>query len=245
MDFIENQIAEIARPETLPDIPKKIRWKARLLGKQVIKTYYRRYYERESESRIPFYLPYLFMREHFDYLRRYGEIPRKQIRMVLIDDMDERTDYFLYEFLEELNYLTIITERKEYFERLQEKVFQELGLLVDLVSPWEEKNLHGNMVWDFTEKLQPADCYPVGSICFMPHKKEWKLKEQLTCCKCVTIVSIKNVEIQRQSIFPALAETMLVPKRFPFRQSRCEELRKWCKMSNWKVKLKARTLENP
>ena len=46
MDFIENQIAEIARPETLPDIPKKIRWKARLLGKQVIKTYYRRYYER-------------------------------------------------------------------------------------------------------------------------------------------------------------------------------------------------------
>ena len=42
-----------------------------------------------------------------------------------------------------------------------------------------------------------------------------------------------------------LAETMLVPKRFPFRQSRCEELRKWCKMSNWKVKLKARTLENP
>ena len=193
MDFIENQIAEIARPETLPDIPKKIRWKARLLGKQVIKTYYRRYYERESESRIPFYLPYLFMREHFDYLRRYGEIPRKQIRMVLIDDMDERTDYFLYEFLEELNYLTIITERKEYFERLQEKVFQELGLLVDLVSPWEEKNLHGNMVWDFTEKLQPADCYPVGSICFMPHKKEWKLKEQLTCCKCLTIVSIKNV----------------------------------------------------
>ena len=55
----------------------------------------------------------------------------------------------------------------------------------------------------------------------------------------------KNVEIQRQNIFPALAETMLVPKRFPFRQSRCEELRKWCKMSNWKVKLKARTLENP
>lgn len=245
MDSLMSKIPELAREETLPQIPVKVRWKARFFGKQIIKTYYKEYYERESGKRIPFYLPCLFMREHFDYLRRYAKIPRQQISMVLIDGMDERTDYFLCEFLEGFNYLTIITERKAYFEGLKERAFQELGLLIDIVSPWGEKSLQGNMVWDFTDKLQPADCYPPGSICFMPHKKEWKLREQLTACKNITIVSVKNVEIKGLCILPSLAETMLVPKKFPFRQSRCETLREWCKKEKWHVKLKARTLENP
>ena len=245
MDSSVLKIIELARTETLPEVPVKIRWKAKFFGKHIIKTYYQEYYERESGKRMPFYLPYLFMQEHFDYLRRYGRIPRHQISMVLIDGMDERIDYFLYEFLEKLNYLTIVTERKEYFEGLQERAFQELGLLIDLVRPWEEKNLRGNMVWDFTDRLQRADCYPEGSLCFMPHKKEWKIKELLSECKNMTVVSIKNVEIKETCILPALAETMLVPKNFPFRKSRLEELRRWCKEEKWKVKLKARTLEKP
>jgi len=165
--------------------------------------------------------------------------------MVLIDGLDERIDYFLFEFLEKLNYLTIVTERKEYFEGLQERAFQELGLLIDLVRPWEEKNLQGNMVWDFTSQLQRGDCYPEGSICFMPHKKEWKIREQFSECRDVTVVTVKNVEIKEQCMLPTLAETMLVPKNFPFRKSRLEELRRWCKNEKWKVKLKARTLEKP
>lgn len=245
MDSFVSNITELARPETLPKIPAKIRWKAGFFGKKIIKTYCKEYYERESGKRIPFYLPYLFMEEHFDYLRRYGKIPRHQIHMVLIDDMDERTDYFLREFLQGLNYLTIVTDRKEYYEGLQERAFQELGLLIDLVRPWEEKNLSGNMVWDFTDRLQRGDCYPSGSICFMPHKKEWKLREQLVECDNITLVSVKNVEIRECCILPALAETMLVPKNLTFRKSRCEELRRWCKTEKWKVKLKARTLEKP
>ena len=245
MDSFISNIMESARPETLPEVPGKIRWKARFLGKHIIKMYYQEYYERESVRRIPFYLPYLFMQEHFDYLRRYGKIPRHQISMVLIDGLDERIDYFLFEFLEKLNYLTIVTERKEYFEGLQERAFQELGLLIDLVRPWEEKNLQGNMVWDFTSQLQRGDCYPEGSICFMPHKKEWKIREQFSECRDVTVVTVKNVEIKEQCMLPTLAETMLVPKNFPFRKSRLEELRRWCKNEKWKVKLKARTLEKP
>ena len=243
MDSFVSKIMELARPETLPEVPAKICWKAKLFGKYIIKTYYWEYYERESEKRVPFYLPYVFMQEHFDYLRRYAKVPRHQIHMVLIDDMDERIDYFLCEFLEKLNYLTIITERKEYFESLQERAFQELGLLIDLARPWEEKHLQGNMVWDFTAKLQRGDCYPDGSICFMPHKKVWKIREQLAECRNITAVSVKNVEIKDWSILPSLAETMLVPKKFPFRKSRLEELRRWCKEEKWKVKLKARTLE--
>ena len=239
------EIAAHARRENIPEVPKKVRSKAKLFGKGYIEQFYARYYERESRERIPFYLPYLYMRNHFDYLRHYGNIPRNQISLVLIDDGDERTDYFLYEFLGELNFLTIVTERKEYFACLQDRVFGQLGLILELVRPWEAKNLPGNLVWDFTSRLQPSQCYPKNSICFMPHKKEWKIKEQLSCGNHLTVVSVKCVEIAGETISPSLAESMLVPKRFPFRESRCKELYRWSKEEGWKVKLRARTLEKP
>ena len=239
------EIVKHARVETIPEIPKKIRWRARIFGKSQIEQFYERYYQRESERRIPFYLPYLQMRTHFDYLRRYGKIPKNQICMVLIDGGDERTDYFLYEFLEELNFLTIVTERKEYFTCLQERVFEQLGLLLELVRPWEAKNLQGNLVWDFTSVLQPAECYPKNSICFMPHKKEWKIKEQLLSGQEIVAVFIKDVEVNGVKIHPSMAEAMLIPGRFPFRKSRCEELARWSGRERWSVKLRARTLENP
>ena len=245
MEHPNLDITKLARQETLPDIPRKIRWKARFFGKQVISDYLWNYYERESEMRVPFYLPYIYVKENFDYLRRYGRIPRNQISLVLIDGNDERIDYFLFEFLQELNFLTIVTDRKEYFEGLQERAFQELGLIIDLIRPWEEKNLCGNLVWDFTENLQRSDCYPDGSICFMPHKKEWKIRETLKSCGKITAAVVKNVETNGECIFPDLAETLLVPRNFPFRKSRCEELQKWCKKQKWNVKMRAWSLEKP
>ena len=239
------EIVKHARVETIPEVPKKIRWRARFFGKSQIEQFYERHYQRESERRIPFYLPYLQMRTHFDYLRHYGKIPKNQIGMVLIDGGDERTDYFLYEFLGELNFLTIVTDRKEYFACLQERVFEQLGLILELIRPWEAKNLLGNLVWDLTSVLQPPECYPKNSICFMPHKKEWKIKEQLLCSQGITAVFVKEVEVNGMKIPPSMAEAMLIPRRFPFRKSRCEELARWSKQQGWNVKLRARTLENP
>ena len=235
-------IVKLARPETLPEIPRKIRWKARFFGKQILLQYLKDYYERESMERVPFYLPYIYIKENFDYLRRFAKIPRHQISVVLIDGNDGRMDYFLYEFLEALNFLTIVTDRKPYFESLQERAFQELGLIIELVHPWEDKNIQGNMVWDFTEQLQKTDCYPAGSICFLPHKKEWKIREILNSCERITVVNIKSVEIGENQIHPALAEVLLEPRGFAFRKSRCEELKYWCKEGKWNVKLKAQTL---
>ncbi len=165
--------------------------------------------------------------------------------MVLFDGGVGRIDYFLCGLLEELNFLTIVTERKEYFGGLQERAFQELGLLIDVTREWENKNLRGNLVWDFTKNLQQPDCYPKGSICFLPHKSKWKLKETKRCCPDITIVTIKEVEIQNQRILPDLAETLLVPREFPFRKSRCEELEKWCRQQKWNIKMKVQNLENP
>ena len=245
MRHFQKEILNSARDETLPELPKSLRWKARFFGKQMITEYIWNYYERESTDRIPFYLPYIYMKECFDYLRRYGKIPKKQINMVLIDDDDARIDYFLLNYLGELNYVTIVTDRMKYFEGLQERAFQELGLLIDLVHTWEEKQLHGNMVWDFSYKLQRADCYPEGSICFLPHKKEWKVKEVREVCPQITTVTLASAGVGGELLIPSFAESLLVPSNFPFRESHCVELREWCNEQKWQLQMKAQKPENP
>lgn len=245
MEQEQKKLLEIARPETKPRLPYKIRWKSKLFGNGKTTEYLWKYYEKESEHRIPFYLPYIYGNECLSYLRRYGQLSKKQIRPVLIDDGDYRIDYFLKEFMEELNELTILTNRKEYFEGLQERAFQELGLLIDLREPWEEKELQGNLVWDFTEKLQRPDCYPKGSLCFLPHKKEWKIRELLNMVPDITAVSLLSAECGGKTLSPALAESMLVPQGVTFRGSRCKELEHWCKSHGLSVKLRVQNLEKP
>ena len=245
MRQFQKEILKSARSETFPEVSKKLRWKARFFGKQILTEYLWQYYERESTDRIPFYLPYIYQKECFDFLRRYGKIPKKQIEMVLIDDEDFRTDYFLKNYLEEFNYVTIVTERKEYFESLQERAFQELGLLIDVIYPWEEKQLSGNLVWDFSYKLQKTDCYPEGSVCFLPHKKEWKVKELRENQPKITIVTLAGVKIGEELVIPAFAESLLVPSDFSFRESSCQELRNWCLQQRWQLKMRVQKPEKP
>ncbi len=245
MEQIKKEILKMSRPESRPVIPRKVRLRAKFFGKQKLSEYLWDYYERESEHRVPFYLPYIYRKECFDYLRRYGQIPKKQVTLILIDGGDYRSDLLLSEFLEELNYLTIVTERKEYFENLQERAFMELGLLIDLFYPWEEKNLQGNLVWDLTQTMQSADCYPKKSICFVPHKKEWKILQLRRECETITTVYLKGVETGKCQLIPEMAESLLTPAEISFRKSRCEELEKWCKKWKWSLKLKAQNPEKP
>lgn len=233
-----------ARTETIPEIPKKIKWRAKLFGEHHKREYLEAYYRKASEKREIYYLPYLNLKENFDYLRRYAGIPRKEISMVLIDGNDGRIDYFISRFLEELNDLTIITGRKHYFEGFADRAFQELGLLIELIQPWEEKKLWGNLVWDFTKEVQKQDCYPKDAVCFAPHKKEGRFAELLRECPVSAAVTLVEVTAGGIAISPELAETLLVPKYFPFRESRCEELGKWCREQKWSIKMKAVKPEN-
>ena len=100
-------------------------------------------------------------------------------------------------------------------------------------------------MWDFTDTIQKNDCYPKGSICFLPHKKEWKVKDLLESVPNITTVSLKCIEAAGACITPTLAESLLIPWGMRFRKSRCEEVKRWCKMKNLKLKLKAETLEKP
>lgn len=237
MDDFMKMLPALAREETRPAIPAGVRWKAYLFGRQKLSGYLWNYYREEAQNRRPFYLPCIYMREEFNYLRRYARIARKQVSAVLVDGNDARSDYFLQEFLGQLNYLTIVSERKAYFEGLAERAFQELGLLIDLVFPWEEKALDGNLVWDLSNDIQKEKCYPAGSICFVPSKSEKQCQELKKRCPKIIAAGAPKVLIGTWELPAALAETLLVPKDFPFRQSRCAELRRWCADSGWHISM--------
>ena len=110
--------------------------------------------------------------------------------------------------------------------------------MVDFVHSWEEKQLTGNLVWDFSEMIQKSDCYPEGSVCFLPYKMEWKQNEIQSSVPNITIVKIQCVKANGMELSPGLAESMLVPSDITFRASRCEMLRKWCEKQKWRIKLK-------
>lgn len=253
MEELQKMLPKLAKEGTKPEIPRKIRLKSRIFGKTVQTKYLWNYYQEESESRIPFYLPYIYRKEIVDIMRRYGQISRRQMDFVLIDGGDQRTEYFLYDFLEKAHFLTIITDRREYFEGLQERAFQELGTLIELVLPWEEKKISGNLLWDFSQNLQSPDCYPQGSICFLPHKKPWKIRETLRSGENITVMTFLGVCNGKITLPVSLAESLWIPRNLPFRKSRCDELEKWCKEGHWEAKIGlekhggkcAGNLENP
>lgn len=202
MDEFLQMLPKLARKETVPEIPKKLRLYAHFFGQRKVTEYLSDYYIGQGRERTLLYLPCIYMREEFHYLRRAAGIPKKQISLVLIDSNDARTDYFLHEFLEQLNFLTIVTERKEYFESLTERAFQELGLLIDLAYPWEKRAVRGNLFWDFSDVFKNINA---------------------------------NVTVGQYELSAPLAESLLVPENFPFRESRCTELREWCKKSGWHI----------
>ena len=76
-------------------------------------------------------------------------------------------------------------------------------------------------------------------------QKEWKVKDLLESVPNITAVSLKCIEAAGEYIAPAFAESLLIPWGMTFRKSRCEEVKRWCKMKNLKLKLKAEPLEKP
>ncbi len=222
------RLLALAQKDTLPEIPWKIRWKSRFFGNETVVNYLWDYYTGEAEGRIPFYLPYIYRREGYDYLRRSAGLAKKEVTLILIDNGDARTDYLLCEFLEELNYLTIVTERREYFSGFADRAFQELGLLVDLYLPWQAKQLNGNLVWDLTAAVQTPGCYPEGSVCLIPHKTRQQKQELESLCRKCTFLMLQSCRSSGTLIPASLAETLLVPPYLPFRAGRCEMLKEKC-----------------
>lgn len=131
------------------------------------------YYWREKKKRAliractsePFQQEVTFLNRDFELLMKYiaftkilkkiescFSIDWKLVKWVLMDSEDDKILFILDLILSEVNYLTIITKRKDYFEEKIEQIYEEYGLWITIESfPLKEQS-EGNFIIDLSEE---------------------------------------------------------------------------------------------
>ena len=142
--------------------------------------------------------PYLidFAPIFFGVIKEKGINPAK-IELIVFDEEAEERHIFervdvldvLNQLCENLNALTIYTERPDFFTVFAEKVHEETGLLVIIVSKQQQNRADRalppsttGIILDFERN---GSCYSLERLpnCgYIPiHKRPWKMRENLDC----------------------------------------------------------------
>lgn len=77
-------------------------------------------------------------------------IEYKNLRITMIDGQDGRIEYLLETMVNEINYLTIITRRSEYFQGYIDMIYDTKGLVIQLEENITEEGLEDNIVVDLS-----------------------------------------------------------------------------------------------
>ena len=101
---------------------------------------------------------YLFFKEGITLFLEKCGIQKKTARFVVIDSGNKKVETILQIILEYTNYLTIVTNRVEHFKNAVEVVYEETGLMMEVVSAYTQKNIMGNVVINLDR-----DCYRIYS----------------------------------------------------------------------------------
>lgn len=101
---------------------------------------------------------YLFFKEGITLFLDKCGIQKKSARFVVIDSGNKKVETILQIILEYTNYLTIVTNRVEHFRNAVEVVYEETGLMMEVVSTYTQKNIMGNVVINLDR-----DCYRIYS----------------------------------------------------------------------------------
>ncbi|MBR3772050.1 MAG: hypothetical protein IKL07_07260 [Clostridium sp.] len=91
-------------------------------------------------------LQYLMFPEGIKMFMEKVGISNKDARFVVIDGGNKKVETILQVLLEYANYLTIVTSRMEYFKNAVDIIYEETGLMIDMVSLDTQKNIYGNVV---------------------------------------------------------------------------------------------------
>lgn len=85
----------------------------------------------------------------FMQLLRERKIPKKEMKLVCMDRPDLDILGLLEKWKTDLNFLTIVTDRPEYYGEFADRMFEETGLLVSFFTRPLSRQLYGNLVLDF------------------------------------------------------------------------------------------------
>ena len=110
-------------------------------------------------------LPYLMIREGTEWICNRHHIDRRGFQPVVVDSGDSDTEYVLAQIGQDLNFLTILTSRPEFFEEYVEQLYAQTGLMASVLTKPLYGQIQGNVVLDLNKAAdRDYRYYPQNAI---------------------------------------------------------------------------------
>ncbi len=150
----------------------------------------------------------MYMRPVLEQILKKRGIPCQKLELVIIDaehDRDEDDndiENVLYELVQQLNYLMLVTDRPEKYEDFMDMAYEENGLIVQRISKTAGKHARGNLVMDFERSTGICTENMKSGIVYLPvYKRPWEIGENLDI-----IVPVGYNTLVVRGIFPEDSE---------------------------------------
>lgn len=119
-------------------------------------------YERAERERT--LIKYVYIEELVNIGMNKLHLKEKDMKLVVIDSGDKRVEHVLELFTNNLNYLTIITNREEYFTGFREMIYDTTGLVVEFEQLPLTTHIEGNIIIDLdSESYKSYNFFPYGA----------------------------------------------------------------------------------
>lgn len=142
---------------------------------------------KEEFSPMTYRNPFImYIRDVVEQVIKKRHIPGKKLELVIIDaeegreEDDDDIENVLYELVQQLNYLLLVTDRPDKYEDFMELVYEENGLIVQQMPKTARKAARGNLMLDF-ERSGGICAEAMGAdMIYVPvYKRKWEIGENL------------------------------------------------------------------
>lgn len=135
------------------------------------------------------------LKELMEEIRITKHIARRNMSIVLIDGNTPLSDLVIAGIYDELNYFTIVTERKEHFEEKMEEIFEETGLATVILEFPVNSVLEGNVILDVRKEtgFQMA-LFNKGAIYISLYRMEFQILSHLEVVDQALVLKMFEME---------------------------------------------------
>jgi len=146
------------------------------------------------------------------------KIPFQKLELVIIDaeegrdQDDDDIQTVLYGLERQLNYLLLITDRPDRYEAFMDEMYEENGLIVQLLPKSARRQARGNLVLDFERSggILEESAANTKAVCLPVYKRPWEISENLDI-----LVPVGYNTLVVDGIFPLDSEeSACINKRF-------------------------------
>lgn len=121
--------------------------------KNVYSSHYLKKYIQQEKVSYQSLLKYIMLDQIIVKVLKDHNTTWKNTKLVIIDSEDGKMDYLLELFVENLNYLTIITKREEYFKEIKEIIYLNTGLVIEIIDNPTKESINGNIIIDANKDI--------------------------------------------------------------------------------------------